>query len=90
MRDSISCAGHQYTRTAHVQGYNLERFVGAGEDYDDLGMSTQGGEAIQVELQGNSVGPRGGVTTYPIDRVYMVIVSSVKVELRTGSCRVLS
>ena len=50
-------------------------------------MSTQGGEAIQVQLQGN-VG--GGFANGPIDRVYMIIVSSLKVELRTGSCRVLS
>ena len=95
MRASIACAGHQYSRTSHVMGFNLEKYAGASEDYDDLGMSTQGGESIQVQMSGNEADSKsadGATTTatHPINRLYMVIVSSLKVELRTGSCRVSS
>ena len=53
MRDSIACAGHGYSRLAHIQAYNTERFTGAGEDYDGLGLSTRGAEVLQVQITGN-------------------------------------
>ena len=86
MRDSIAATGFPYNRHSHIQGYNLEKYCGAGEDYDSLGMNTMGGESIQVQISGNTGGAANNAC--PIDRIYMVIVSSMKVELRTGSCRV--
>ena len=53
MRDSIACAGHGYSRLAHIQAYNTERYTGAGEDYDGLGLSTRGAEVLQVQITGN-------------------------------------
>ena len=33
--------------------FNCERYTGAGEEYDGLGLSTRGAEGIQVQITGN-------------------------------------
>ena len=53
MRDSIAAAGHGYSRLGHIMTFNCERYTGAGEDYDGLGLSTRGAEGIQVQITGN-------------------------------------
>ena len=92
MRDSIACAGHGYSRLAHIQAYNTERYTGAGEDYDGLGLSTRGAEGIQVQLTGN-VGGRGpppaaiyegtaaAAANGPLEKCFLTIVSSLKLLL---------
>ena len=97
MRDSIACAGHGYSRLAHIQAYNTERYTGAGEDYDGLGLSTRGAEGIQVQLTGN-VGGRGQAAIYQgtaaaaangcLEKCFLTIVSSLKLLLKTGVCQV--
>ena len=97
MRDSIACAGHGYSRLAHIQAYNTERYTGARVDYDRLGLSTRGAEGIQVQLTGN-VGGRGAAAIYQgtaaaaangcLEKCYLTIVSSLKLLLKTGVCQV--
>ena len=60
MRDSIACAGHGYSRLAHVMAFNCEAYTGAGEDYDGLGLSTRGASGIQVQITGNVGGRADG------------------------------
>ena len=104
MRDSIACAGHQYSRTAHVMAVNLEKYVSPGEDYDGLGLSTRGAEGIQLQITGNEGGgtidpatgaiPVGGTIQANglekgvLSRAYLTIVSSLKIMLKTGVCQV--
>ena len=104
MRDSIACAGHQYSRTAHVMAVNLEKYVSPGEDYDGLGLSTRGAEGIQLQITGNEGGsvidPATGAITVGgtiqangfekgvLSRAYLTIVSSLKIMLKTGVCQV--
>ena len=56
MRDSVTCAGHGYSRLGHIMAFNTERYSGASEDYDSLGLSTRGAEGIQVQITGNQGG----------------------------------
>ena len=86
MRDSIACSGHNYQRTAFIQGFNCEKWTGAGEDYDGLGLSARDGSSIQVQMTGNVGGTLNNGN--PIERLYLTVISSLKVELKTGSMRV--
>ena len=103
MRDSIACAGHQYSLTAHVMAVNLEKYVSPGEDYDGLGLSTRGAEGISLQITANEGGgvidaagniPVGGtLAANPMEkgvlsRAYLTIDSSLKIMLKVGVCQV--
>ena len=104
MRDSIAAAGHNYSRLGHIMAFNCERYTGAGEDYDGLGLSTRGAEGIQVQITGNVGGRQDGVAAGTtgagvaaanasaklgcLDRCYLTIVSSLKILLKTGVAQV--
>ena len=86
MRDSIACTGYPYERTAFVQGFTCEKYFPPSEEYDGLGISTRDGSAITVTINGNKGGdPSLGA---PIDRLFLTVISSLKVELKTGSTRI--
>ena len=85
MRDGIACTGHAYERNAFVQGFTCEKYFSPSEEYDGLGISTRDGSAITVTINGNKGGdPALGA---PISRLFLTVVSSMKVEIKTGSTR---
>ena len=65
----------------NVWGVNLEVYTGT--DLDNAGLSTRAGESIQVHFEG-----LGLADHYP-DKIYLTIRSTCKLELRTGSARLL-
>ena len=86
MRDSIACTGYPYERTAFVQGFTCEKYFSPSEEYDGLGISTRDGSAITVTINGNKGGdPSLGA---PLDRLFLTVVSSLKVEIKKGSTRI--
>ena len=50
-------------------------------------MSTRDGSSIQVQITGNVGGTLNNGN--PIERLYLTVISSLKVELKTGSTRVM-
>ena len=85
MRDSIAGTGHAYEGNAFVQGFTCEKYFSPSEEYDGLSISTRDGSAITVTINGNKGGdPALGA---PISRLFLTVVSSMKVEIKTGSTR---
>ena len=65
-----------------VWGMNLEAYTGT--DLDNSGLATRSGESIQVHYENL------GLPGYFPDKIFLHIRSTVKLELRTGSCRLLT
>ena len=60
---------------------NLESYTGTG--LDNSGLAARSGESIQVHFENL------GVSSYFPDKIFLHIRSTAKLELRTGSARLL-
>ena len=65
----------------NVWGINMEVYTGT--DLDNAGLSTRAGESIQVHFEGL------GLPDYFPDKIFLHLRSTSKLELRTGSARLL-
>ena len=54
-----------------------------GTELDNAGLATRAGESIQVHYEGL------GLPTYFPDKIFIHLRSTAKLELRTGSARLL-
>ena len=65
----------------NVWGVNLEVYTGT--ELDNAGLSTRAGESIQAHFEGL------GVPNWFPDKIFLHLRSTSKLELRTGSARLL-
>ena len=65
----------------NIWGINLEVYTGT--ELDNAGLSTRAGESIQIHFENLGLGD-----VFP-DKIYLTIRSTCKLELRTGSARLL-
>ena len=65
-----------------VWGVNAEAYTGT--DLDNAGLATRAGESLQVHFENL------GLPGYHPDKIFMHIRSTSKLEIRTGSARILS